>query len=69
MGDVIDGKFRTTGKVPVNTVLDGAREVGLADVVVVGVTEDGTGFVNWSSDDLAQVNWMLDIAKKSLLDD
>ncbi len=58
----------TTIDVPVDRALDAAKESDLEDAVIVGFTKDGEFYFSSSCADGADVNWLLDLAKKGLME-
>jgi hypothetical protein len=58
----------TTLDVPSQRVLDGAKEASLEDVVVIGWDEGGEFYFASSKANGAEVLWLLEKAKKKLLE-
>jgi hypothetical protein len=54
--------------VPVDRVIDGAKEAGLDVAVVVGYHKNGDLYFASSLTDGGDVLWLLEIAKKQLLE-
>lgn len=58
----------TNGKVPVNDVLAGADRAKLTETVVIGWDKDGQFYFASSEADGGGVLWLLEMAKKRLLE-
>ena len=58
MGDVVTFDAPTRLDIPVDRVLDGAKESGLSSVVVIGFREDGEFYFSSSQADAADVAWL-----------
>lgn len=67
MGRVIE-LAATTATVPPEKILQGALEAALTEVVVIGQRPDGTVYFAMSTAEAPSVNWMLDCAKRLLMD-
>jgi hypothetical protein len=67
MGKVIE-LAPTTATVPPEKILNGALNAGLTEVVVIGQRPDGTVYFAMSTAEAPSVNWMLDCAKRLLMD-
>ena len=67
MGQVIRLDIPSTADIPVETVLDDARELELQTVFVVGELPDGALYLAGSSADAPLNGWLLDQAKAMLL--
>jgi hypothetical protein len=67
MGEVIELNIPTLVDIPVETILDGAREADLQTLFLVGELPDGQLYIAGSSSDAALNGWMLDQAKRMLL--
>jgi hypothetical protein len=57
----------TTDKVPINKVLSGADKANLKETVVIGYDEKGDFYFASSEADGPSVLWLLESAKKELL--
>ena len=67
MGEVIDLNITTLVDLPVDDVLDGAREAGLCNVFVVGEDMNGNLYIAATSSDNGFNGWMLDHAKAHVM--
>jgi hypothetical protein len=67
MGQVIRLDTAGTADIPVETILEDARELDLQTVFVVGELPDGGLYVAGSSADAPLNGWLLDQAKAMLL--
>ncbi len=54
--------------IPVDKILEGAKEANLKTVIVIGEDQNGESFLASSSGDLALMYWMLANTQKYLLD-
>ena len=52
---------------PVDDVIQGAVDVGLQDIVIIGWDHEGGFYFASSASHGPDVNWMLDIAKSKLI--
>jgi hypothetical protein len=70
MGEVIDfpGGDGTFSEVPVHRVLELAIEKNLNMVITLGYLEDGTEFFASSTGDARKLIWLMERAKKVLLE-
>lgn len=68
MGEVIAFPGLTKADVPVENVLAGATEADIAEVVVIGFTRAGEFYFAASKADGSDVLWLLELAKKRLLE-
>ena len=68
MGDVIEANMITKLNIPAERVLRKAQEEKLSEVVVIGWDEDGEAYFASSVADGGEVLWMLELAKKRLLE-
>jgi len=68
MGNVVELKTVTTETIPPETILHAALRAELTEAIVVGQRPDGTVYFAMSSADVPNVNWMLDCAKRLLMD-
>jgi hypothetical protein len=67
MGKVIE-LATTTATVPPEKILNGALNAALTEVVVIGQRPDGSVYFAMSTAEAPSVNWMLDCAKRLLMD-
>ena len=68
MGEVINLDVVTTVDLPAEKVLVAAIAHDLKDVVVVGTREDGSLYFAGTSSDGPEVLWLLERAKRKLMD-
>lgn len=68
MGEVIELNNFTTGPVPPEKILQAALAANLKEVVVIGETAEGTVTLYGSTGEAAEINWLLDCAKKLTMD-
>lgn len=64
--EIFDGP--TTLDIPPSRVLSGAQEQSFKSIVVLGELEDGSLYFASSAGDGAAVLWLIEKAKKDLLD-
>lgn len=67
MGEVVELPVVTTLDLPVERVIDAARDAKLRRIVIIGETEDGAEYFKSSVADGGYVVWMLERAKLKLL--
>lgn len=67
--NVIRPDFITKVDIPVDTILEGAREAGLKDVVVIGWIEGEGCYLATSSGDAPEIIFLIELAKKQVLDE
>jgi len=67
MGEVVELGLTAQELTP-ERVLDLAKAAHLTDVVVTGTTPDGNVFFCMSKAEMCEANWLLDCAKKMLID-
>lgn len=67
MGDVVELDVLTKLDMPVERIIDRARDHGLAEVVICGFGTDGEFYFAASRADGGSVLWALEVAKKRLL--
>ena len=67
MGDIVTFNGVTRLDIPVDRILDGARDAELTEVVVIGYRQDGSEFFASSTGDGGDVVWHLERAKYKLL--
>lgn len=68
MDNVIELKAVTPETIPPATILHAALRADLTEAIVVGQRPDGTVYFAMSAADVPNVNWMLDCAKRLLMD-
>lgn len=68
MGKVISLETATAVEISPDRVLQGAVNANLTEVVVIGQKPDGTVYFAMSTAEVPDVNWMLDCAKRLLMD-
>lgn len=68
MGNVIELNTMTTATVPPEKVLQAALKAGLTEVIVIGQRPDGTVYFAMSPAEAPSINWLLDCAKRLLMD-
>lgn len=68
MGDVVEIGCSTTARVPPEKILQGALVSSLKEVVVIGERSDGSVYFAMSTADAPEINWLLDCAKRLLMD-
>ena len=66
--EIIDMPMRTTLEIPAAKVLAAATESDLEDVLVIGWCKSGEFFFASSSPDGAELLFLLELAKKQLMD-
>lgn len=67
MGEVIELGNKATDQKP-ECVLNKAMSANLKNTIVIGECSDGSVYFNISASDIPLNNWLLDCAKKALLD-
>lgn len=68
MGDVVNGHFRTTNAVPVENVIEGAREADLGEILVLGWNKDNSKlYVAASTGNKPELLYLLELAKGAIL--
>ena len=68
MGEVVDAPIVTRLDIPAERILNKAREADLKNVVVIGWAENGEFYFASSMADGGDVLWLLEMAKKKLLE-
>ena len=68
MADVIPLGGITTLDIPVDSVLDGAKEHDLEHILLIGKCSTGEFYFAANHSDGADLMWMLEICKKAILD-
>lgn len=66
--NVVEFPGETLLDIPPQSILEGAKEESLEQVLVVGVTKDGSSYFASSTADLYQVLWLLENAKMDVLE-
>lgn len=67
--DVIILRTRTTLDIPVDRVLDGAKESDLREILIVGRTKNNELYIASSLAKRSEILWGIELAKKQLLSD
>ena len=68
MGKIIELGTATTAAISPEKILRGALAADLTEAVVIGQRADGTVYFAMSTAEAPAVNWMLDCAKRLLMD-
>jgi len=68
MGKVIELETATTADIRPDQILGRALRASLTEVVVIGQRPDGTVYFAMSTAEAPSINWMLDCAKRILMD-
>lgn len=68
MGTVIELETVTTADIPPAKILQGALKSDLKEVVVIGQRPDGSVYFAMSTAEAPSINWLLDCAKRLLMD-
>lgn len=68
MADILIFNGITKLDLPVSRVLDMAKEEGLTEVVIIGYDKNGAEYFASSNADGADALWLLERAKKKLLE-
>lgn len=68
MADIIELDMVTSLDIPPSRVLRGAREAKLTNLVVVGFDKDGDFYFAANKADGANTLWLLELAKKKILE-
>jgi hypothetical protein len=68
MGEVVDLNVVTKLDLPPEKVLNKAADVKFLDVVILGFDEEGDFYFAASSADGGDVLWLLEMAKKQLME-
>lgn len=69
MGKIIQLNTVTTAEIPPEKILEAAIKAGLHSAIVIGHSPDGTVYFAMSTAEATSVNWLLDCAKRMLMDD
>jgi hypothetical protein len=65
--NIVDFPGGTLLDIPVDKVLEGAKEASLDQVVIIGSRSDGSTYLAFSTSDLYQILWFLENAKMDVL--
>lgn len=68
MGKVIELGRATTADIAPETILNGALQAALTEAVVIGQWPDGSVYFAMSTAEAPSINWLLDCAKRLLMD-
>ncbi len=68
MSNVVEFACVTTGHVPPEKILQGALAAQLTEAVVIGQRPDGSVYFAMSTAEAPSINWLLDCAKRLLMD-
>lgn len=68
MADILEFSGPTRLSIPVDRVLDRAKDAGLSEVVVIGYDKDGAFYFAGSEADGPNNLWLLALAQKKLLE-
>lgn len=68
MGEVVNLNVVTLLDLPVERVIDGAREADLETIVILGYDQDGMEFFSSNKADGGGVLWLMERLKRQLLD-
>jgi hypothetical protein len=68
MGKVIELAATSAATISPEKILNGALNAALTEVVVIGQRPDGSVYFAMSTAEPPSVNWMLDCAKRLLMD-
>jgi hypothetical protein len=68
MGNVIELNTVTTAAIPPEKILQAALKAELTEAIVIGQKPDGTVYFAMSTAEVPSVNWLLDCAKRLLMD-
>lgn len=68
MGNVIELSRATTAAIPPEKILQAALKAALTEAIVIGQRPDGTVYFAMSTAEVPSVNWLLDCAKRLLMD-
>jgi hypothetical protein len=69
MGEVIRPDFVTKLDVPIDDVINGAKETKFESIIVIGWTEDEGHYFASSTGDAAEMLFILELAKKRVIDE
>ncbi len=69
MGNVVELGCVTKLDITPEKVLTAALNTGLENAIVIGETRDGTVYFSMSTADGPLINWLLDVAKRSIMDE
>lgn len=68
MGTVIELGTITAARISPESILSGALKADLTEAIVIGQRRDGTVYFAMSTAEAPSVNWLLDCAKRLLMD-
>lgn len=68
MGTVIELETVTTVHIPPEKILSAALKADLTEAIVIGQRRDGTVYFAMSTAEAPSVNWLLDCAKRLLME-
>lgn len=68
MAKVIEPGAVTTASIPPGNILHAALKANLTEAIVIGQKPDGTVYFAMSTAEAPGVNWLLDCAKRLLMD-
>jgi tryptophanyl-tRNA synthetase len=68
MGEVVEPVFVTKLDLPAERILRKATENNLSEAIVIGLDQDGNLYFASSNADGADVLWLIELAKKRLLE-
>ena len=69
MGDVVIFDGETRKDLPPNVILNAALNASLKNAVVIGEQEDGSIYFAMSISDSPTINWLLDLAKATVINE
>ncbi len=68
MSNVVEFECVTTKHIPPEKILQGALNAELTEAVVIGQRPDGSVYFAMSTAEAPSINWLLDCAKRLLMD-
>lgn len=68
MGKVVELGCVTTQDIPPEKILGAALKADLTEVVIIGQHKDGSVYFAMSTAEAPSINWLLDCAKRLLMD-
>ena len=68
MGKVIELAAATRASISPEKILEAALKADLTEAIVIGQKPDGTVYFAMSTADAPSINWLLDCAKRLLMD-
>ena len=66
--EIITPSFNTRLDIPVERVLDAAKDAGIEMVLVLGRTKEGELYMAASTGDAPEILWLIECAKVHILD-